>query len=204
MHAGFDAPQVSVLAAVLEFQRDMISENTREGVAAAKAAGKTLGRPAALDHDHDKATTIVEEYRQGVAIKALARKHQVAPKTIRRVLDAAGARNLPDQLDAPPTDTGEQHRVPALGPDATLDLPGLLADHLRTTGDETVRQALASGQTIRRGHGYSVRITAPLALHRAALEQSAALADASPTERKAHRVYAARVTAVQATRLHGS
>ena len=36
---------VSVLAAVLEFQRDMISENTREGVAAAQAAGKTLGRP---------------------------------------------------------------------------------------------------------------------------------------------------------------
>ncbi|WP_425570549.1 recombinase family protein [Nonomuraea rosea] len=35
---------VSVLAAVLEFQRDMISENTREGVAAAKASGKTLGR----------------------------------------------------------------------------------------------------------------------------------------------------------------
>ena len=92
----------------------------------------------------------------------------------------------------------------ASDPDATLDLPGLLADHLRTTGDETVRQALASGQTIRRGHGYSVRTTAPFALHRAALEQSAALADAGPTERKAHRVYTARVTAVQATRLHES
>ncbi|MGW3958048.1 recombinase family protein [Streptomyces sp. NPDC004752] len=37
---------VSVLAAVLEFQRDMISENTREGVAA-EASGKVLGRPAA-------------------------------------------------------------------------------------------------------------------------------------------------------------
>ncbi|WP_259405315.1 recombinase family protein [Microbispora sp. H10830] len=69
---------VSVLAAVLEFQRDMIAENTGEGVAAAKAAGKTLGRPAAFDHD--KATTIVEEYRQGAAVKALARRHQVAPR----------------------------------------------------------------------------------------------------------------------------
>ncbi|MEU5866967.1 hypothetical protein ABZ815_37720 [Nonomuraea sp. NPDC047529] len=175
----------------------MISENTREGVAA-----KTLGRPAAIDHD--KATTIVEEYRQGAAIKALARKHQVAHKTIRRVLDAAGARNMPDQLDAPPTNTGEQYRVPASDPDATLDLPGLPADHLRTTGDETVRQALASGRTIRRGRGYSVRITAPLTRHRAALEQSAALAEASPTERKAYRVYAARVTAVLVIRLHPS
>ncbi|WP_246083397.1 hypothetical protein [Nonomuraea diastatica] len=135
------------------------------------------------------------EYRQGAAV----RRHQVAPKTIRRVLDAAGARNLPDLLDAPPTDTGEQRRVPALGPDVILDPPGLLADHLRTTGDATIRQALASGRTIRRGHGYSVRITAPLAFHRAVLEQSAALADAGPTERKAHRVFAARVTAVRAT-----
>lgn len=86
--------------------------------------------------------------------------------TIRRVLDAVGARNLPDPLDAPPTDSSEQHRVPALGPDATLDLPGLLADHLRTTGDETVRQALASGRTLRRGHGIThrpARASTPLA-----------------------------------------
>ena len=42
---------VNVLASVLEFQRDMISENTRRGVAAAEASGKTLGRPAALAAD---------------------------------------------------------------------------------------------------------------------------------------------------------
>ncbi|WP_433258287.1 recombinase family protein [Streptosporangium sp. CA-135522] len=91
---------VSVLAAVLEFQRDMISESTREGVAAAEAAGKTLGRPAALDKG--KAATVVEVYRQGAAVKALARRHQVTSKAIRRVLDATGARDLPDQLGMPP------------------------------------------------------------------------------------------------------
>lgn len=90
---------VSVLAAVLEFQRDMISENTREGVAAAEAAGKTLGRPAALNPS--TATAIVAAYRQGAAVKALARQHRVAPKTIRRVLDAAGARDLPGPLVMP-------------------------------------------------------------------------------------------------------
>lgn len=37
---------VSVLAAVLEFQRDMISENTREGVAAVNAAGDDAVRQA--------------------------------------------------------------------------------------------------------------------------------------------------------------
>ncbi|MFJ2868230.1 hypothetical protein [Kitasatospora sp. NPDC087314] len=79
----------------------------------------------------------------------------------------------------------------------TLDLPGLLADHLLARGDETIRTALAYGRTIRRGQGHSLRITAPLELHRTALQQAAALATdtASSAERKAHRVYATRITA---------
>ncbi|MEQ4726216.1 helix-turn-helix domain-containing protein [Nonomuraea sp. B19D2] len=136
-------------AAERQFQRDMIGESTREGVAAAQAAGKTLGRPAALDQD--KAAAVVQAYGQGTAVKVLARQHRVAPKTIRRVLDAAGARDLPDQLAIAPDDTGE----PALDPDVVLNVPGLLVDHLRTIGDEAVRQALTSGQIIRRGRGYS-------------------------------------------------
>ncbi|MFI7709028.1 hypothetical protein [Nonomuraea sp. NPDC049480] len=75
---------------------------------------------------------------------------------------------------------------------------------LTRAADRLSRVRSNSSVSIRRGHGYSVRITALLALHRAALELSAALADAGPTERKAHRVYAARVTAVQATRPHPS
>ncbi|MYR87187.1 recombinase family protein [Streptomyces sp. SID685] len=146
---------VNVLAAVLEFQRDMISENTREGVAVAEAAGKTLGRPASLDPD--QAAKVVEAFGEGTAVKALARQHQVDPKAIRRVLD----------------------------------------DHLLASGDETVRTALASGRTIRRGQGHSLRITAPLELHRTALQQAVALAteSSSSAERKAHRVYATRITA---------
>ncbi|MFH8760261.1 recombinase family protein [Streptomyces atroolivaceus] len=84
---------VSVLAAVLEFQRDMISENTKEGVAAAAAAGKTLGRPTALDED--QAAAVVTAYtEQGTAVKALARQYGTSPKTIRRILDDAGAREV--------------------------------------------------------------------------------------------------------------
>jgi DNA invertase Pin-like site-specific DNA recombinase len=59
---------LNVLASVLEFQRDMISENTRQGVAAAEASGKTLGRPTALDDG--KAADVVTAYSQGTAVKA--------------------------------------------------------------------------------------------------------------------------------------
>lgn len=139
----------NVLASVLEFQRDMISENTRQGVAAPEASGKTLGRPTALDDG--KAADVVTAYSQGTAVKTLAREHHVAPRTIRRVLDAAG--------------------------------------------DDTIQHALATGRTIRRGQGRTVRLTAPLELHNAALRQSSALAAdaASPAERKAHRIYATRI-----------
>ncbi|WP_165977892.1 recombinase family protein [Nonomuraea diastatica] len=188
---------VSVLAAVLEFQRDMISENTREGVAAAEASGKTLGRPTALDTG--ESAEVVKSYRSGTAIKALARRYRVAPKTIRRILDNARARELPGQHDTPPPARGPDHALAPPDPEVTLDLPGLLADHLNASGDDAVRRALAAGRTIRRGQGHSVRLTAPLALHRAALLQSAPLAapDAGPAERKAHRVYATRITTAE-------
>lgn len=187
---------VSVLAAVLEFQRDMISENTREGVTAAAASGKTLGRPTALSAD--KAIQMVAAYRDGEAVKALARTNRVAPRTIRRVLDAAAARALPDQ-DADTTPGNDQGRQTATErqSDIVLDIPGLLAEHLRAAGNEEVRQALLAGQTVRRGQGHSLRLSAAVDLHRAALAQSAALATAGPAERKAYHVYAARIAAAE-------
>jgi DNA invertase Pin-like site-specific DNA recombinase len=208
--SGFDLaaddPQtklfVVMLAGVLEFQRDMISENTREGVAAAVASGKTLGRPVALDAE--KAADVVTAFREGAAIKALARQHRTSPKTIRRVLDAAGERELPDDLAplADPDATLIGGSEPVVGEEATtparpvpIDVPGLLVDSLQDADDPEIRQALRDGQSIRRGTGYSVRVTAPLTVHQAMLEHCAGLVAVPGREarRKAYRVYADRV-----------
>ncbi|MEV5774223.1 recombinase family protein [Streptomyces antimycoticus] len=189
---------VSVLAAVLEFQRDMISENTKEGVAAAQAGGKTLGRPSAFDEG--EIVEIVEAHREGAAVKALARQYGVAPKTIRRALDTAGARDVPDDLGVLLGELdGEETQQPepsaAADPVVSVDVPGLLAEHLHDAADVVVRDALRDGRAIRRGQGYSLRVAAPLSVHRAALAACAALtADgAAPAGRKAYRVYADRV-----------
>lgn len=40
--------QVNILAAVAEFERDLISERTKAGLAAARASGKSLGKPSKL------------------------------------------------------------------------------------------------------------------------------------------------------------
>ncbi|MFJ5788214.1 helix-turn-helix domain-containing protein [Streptomyces hydrogenans] len=188
---------MSVLAAVLEFKRDMTSENTREGVAAAAASGKTLGRPTALDED--QAADVVEAYRDGVAVKALARQYDVSPKTLRRVLDEGGAREVPDFKEvladegvelASLTETSALASTPVL----VVDVPGLVAEHLQTaTEDVAIRYSLANGQSVRRGQGYSVRVTAPADVHQAWIAASAELMK-SPAGRKARRIHTDRVT----------
>ncbi|MFG2417310.1 recombinase family protein [Streptomyces goshikiensis] len=193
---------VSVLAAVLEFQRDMISENTKEGVAAAEAAGKTLGRPAALDEG--EVVELVEAFREGAAVKALARQYDIAPKTVRRVLDAAGARAVPDDLSElldgdGQDDVGDDVQAVAADPVVVVDVPGLVAEHLVDVADDAVRQALAAGQTVRRGQGYSVRVTAPVSVHVAMIEHSATALMQSPAGRKAHRIHSDRVTSMRIT-----
>ncbi|MFJ8036022.1 recombinase family protein [Streptomyces sp. NPDC096032] len=200
---------VTMLAGVLEFQRDMISENTRDGVAAARTAGKVLGRPARLDSA--QAVAVVTAFQDdGVAVMALAREYDVDPQVIRRVLDAAGARGVPDALAELPEEPGSEETpapeaVAAADPVVSIDVPGLLAEHLQGATDTAVRDALGEGRTIRRGQGYSLRVAAPLSVHRAALEACATLAadGASPAGRKAYRVYADRLQSnetAQATR----
>jgi DNA invertase Pin-like site-specific DNA recombinase len=159
--SGFDLaaqdPQtklfVTMLAGILEFQRDMISENTKEGVAAAEASGKTLGRPAALTVA--EVTGAVDAYRTGAAVKSLARQYGVSPRTIRRALDAAGARDLPDAPELPSGAVSAEpaQQMPEAGTAVVLDVPGLLADHLQSAEDAAVREALRGGRTIRRGQG---------------------------------------------------
>lgn len=193
---------VSVLAAVLEFQRDMISENTREGVAAAEAAGKSLGRPAALDAD--QAAAVVRAYvEEGTAVKVLARQYGTSPRTIRRVLDDAGAREVPQDFgllihEDQDDDVDLEDQAPA-DPVAVVDVPGLVAEHLGDVADDAVREALQQGQTIRRGQGYSVRVTAPVSVHTAMIEHSATALMQSPAGRKAHRIHSDRVTSVRIT-----
>jgi putative DNA-invertase from lambdoid prophage Rac len=196
---------VSILAAVLEFQRDLISENTKEGVAAAEASGKTLGRPAVLTEQ--QAADIVTAFQQeGAAVKALARRFGASPRTIRRTLDAVGARDLPGDLgtllgEGLDGEEAPQSQAPAAAdPVVSIDVPGLLSEHLQNAADAAVVDALRQGRTIRRGQGYSLRVAAPLSVHQAALEACAALAGdgASPAGRKAYRVYADRVGAAPA------
>ena len=72
-----------VFASIAEFERDRISERTREGLAAARRRGRVGGRPPALTPDQ-KAEVRRMRDEDGKRIPEIARLFRVSPATVRR------------------------------------------------------------------------------------------------------------------------
>jgi putative DNA-invertase from lambdoid prophage Rac len=74
---------MQVIAAVAEFERDLLLERTQAGLIRAKAEGKRLGRPPALTAaQHDE---IAGELEKGVSLGALANRYNVSRSAIQRI-----------------------------------------------------------------------------------------------------------------------
>ncbi|MBJ3764324.1 recombinase family protein [Maribius pontilimi] len=72
-----------VFASIAQFERERISERTREGLAAAKRAGRVGGRPPALSRQQrDEVRRLRDE--EGRRIAEIARLFGVSPNTVRR------------------------------------------------------------------------------------------------------------------------
>lgn len=82
--AGDDSPMntllLSMLGAVAEFERSMILERQREGIALAKAAGKYKGRKAALtdEQTHELRTRLAA----GESVTSLAKDFGISRQTV--------------------------------------------------------------------------------------------------------------------------
>lgn len=165
---------VQTLAAAGDLQREL----TYGGLRAVKTKGSKGGRRPAIAAD--AADAVRTEYLEGRSIAALARDHGVSRGAIR----TAVADLLPDR-------TATEEDAPAPELPVTLDMPGKVADVLRTTGLEPAeRAALGQGATVRRGQGYTLRVTTVPAVHRQFLDRCQPLdgaqgAPAIPAQRKA-------------------
>jgi DNA invertase Pin-like site-specific DNA recombinase len=71
---------LSMLGAVAEFERSMLLERQREGIAIAKAAGKYKGRKASLSET--QAGELRERLAKGESVTALASEYGVSRQTI--------------------------------------------------------------------------------------------------------------------------
>ncbi|GAA3482079.1 hypothetical protein [Streptomyces yanii] len=136
---------VQTLAAAGELQRDLQRELTYDGLRAAEAKGNKGGRRPVVTAA--KAAAVRAAFLGGQSIAGLARDHHVSRGAIRTaVADLLSEHTVVDH-DAP---------VPELP--VVLDMPGKVADFLRSVDLEPVeRAALDRGVTVRRGQGYTLR-----------------------------------------------
>ncbi|MEU9923011.1 hypothetical protein AB0H51_17230 [Streptomyces griseoluteus] len=120
---------VQALAAAGELQREL----TYDGLRAAEAKGSKGGRrPAGAT---DETESVRAAYLEGRSIAALAREHGVSCGPIR----TAVADLMPDHTAAHP------EGIPTAELPVTLDMPGKVADFLRTIGLEPVKRAALAG-----------------------------------------------------------
>jgi putative DNA-invertase from lambdoid prophage Rac len=73
---------MGVIAAVAEFERDLLIERTQAGLERAKAAGRALGRPSTLSREAQD--EILRQRRKGVSLGALAKEYGVSRAAIQR------------------------------------------------------------------------------------------------------------------------
>ena len=78
---------MTVIAAMAEFERDLLIERTQSGLARAKSQGKTLGRPQSLGEAAIKA--VVARLALGEAVAALARELGTSRQSIMRIRQTA-------------------------------------------------------------------------------------------------------------------
>jgi putative DNA-invertase from lambdoid prophage Rac len=77
---------MGVIAAVAEFERDLLIERTQAGLARAKAEGKALGRPSALSPVQQE--QVRSRVAAGHSVASLARELGTSRQTIMRTRDA--------------------------------------------------------------------------------------------------------------------
>jgi putative DNA-invertase from lambdoid prophage Rac len=74
---------MGVIAAVAEFERDLLIERTQSGLARAKSQGKSLGRPRSLGDD--QINLVEQRLAKGEAVAALAREFGTSRQSIMRI-----------------------------------------------------------------------------------------------------------------------
>lgn len=79
------------VASAAEFERDMISARTKEGMAAAKKRGRHVGRPAAMSRDD--LVSVGRKIDQGANLSEIASQNKVSERILVRRLRAYGLLN---------------------------------------------------------------------------------------------------------------
>ena len=83
-----------MFGALAEFERNLIRERTQAGLAAARRAGRTGGRPAKLTEDDLEAARALLA-NPDIGVTQIAHRLGVSPATLYRYIPAARTANTP-------------------------------------------------------------------------------------------------------------
>jgi putative DNA-invertase from lambdoid prophage Rac len=77
----------SVMAALAEFERDLIQERIRSGIAAAKARGRTFGRRHGQRPKSEKlAPQVLQMIEEGLSYRAIAKRLNISKNTVMEIV----------------------------------------------------------------------------------------------------------------------
>ena len=77
---------MQIIAAVAEFERDLLIERTQSGIARAKESGKQFGRPPTLNKE--ERAEIIKKLAAGISVSELAREFKTTRQTVMRVRES--------------------------------------------------------------------------------------------------------------------
>lgn len=80
----------TMLAGFAEFERDLIRERVRSGLAAARARGQKLGRQVGQRPSDRKAGKVLELHKQGLSYRLIARNLGLNKDTVASIVQRAG------------------------------------------------------------------------------------------------------------------
>ena len=96
----------SVMAALAEFERDLIRKRIKSGIAAAKARGKRLGRQPGQHPSYRKATKALKLAEAGLSYRLIGRHVGLSKNTVGTILQRARAANQRKQCNRPEDSDG--------------------------------------------------------------------------------------------------
>ena len=73
----------TIFSGLSQFERDLLSERTKDGLKAAKARGRNGGRP---NKRNEKELTVMALYNSGVTIAEIVRQTELSRSTINRIV----------------------------------------------------------------------------------------------------------------------
>jgi DNA invertase Pin-like site-specific DNA recombinase len=86
---------LSILGAAAEFERELISERVRDGMARARKENKKIGRPVVLEQKGIDASRLVDLRREGKSIREISQLVGIKRSTVHGILKSVSEKPTP-------------------------------------------------------------------------------------------------------------